>query len=148
MKKLYQLPKWKKHSRRRSMRELLKKQEQEALQHALNKAKAKTKEPPPYTGVTYIRKEHKFKIPVPEVFSLVKNVDEMLMFYKTIYAYAREKKGIFLEMSNIKQISVDAILYTISVFDHLVSRLRNSLNKCNAPILRLAPNPKLWRFQK
>jgi hypothetical protein len=105
------------------MRELLKRQEQEALQHALNKGMAKRMEPPQYTGVAYIRKEHKYEIPVPEVFSLVTNVDEMLMFYKTIYAYAQEKKGIFLDMSKIRQISVDAILYTISVFDHLEKSL-------------------------
>ncbi len=124
MKKVYQSPQWKQHSRRRSERELIKLQEKEAEEHALNVARERSKAPMRPVPVTYAKKGHRVVIPVPEVFSLLKNVDEMLVFYEEIYSCAKRRKGIFLEMSSIKELTVDAILYTISVFDHLKHSLR------------------------
>lgn len=124
MKKVYQLPKWKRHSYRRSFRELAKLQEKEAQQHAENLARERARPKKSYAPLTASKKGHRRVIPVPEVFSLLKNVDEMLVFYQQVYSCASARKGVFLEMSSIKEITVDAILYTISFFDHLKNSLR------------------------
>lgn len=125
MKKVYQLPEWRRYSRHRSRRELQKRQERLARDHALNVSREKRRivQEPPHYDVSYRTKDHKIEIPVPEVFSILDNLDEMLLFYRAIYAYALQNKKIYIQMSRIKQISVDAILYTISVFEHLEKQM-------------------------
>jgi hypothetical protein len=126
MKKSLQSPTWKRHSLRRSDRELRHKQKISKYWKAKNRRLARkqiknTKKV--FKNVTEHKQQNKTEIIVPSNFSIVANPDDMLEFFDSIYYYAKRDTAIYLEMSNISYISADAILYTISLFDYLEYKL-------------------------
>jgi hypothetical protein len=59
---------------------------------------------------------------VPVVFSIMKNPDNLLRFYKEIEKISKNGTGINFDMSNVKIITLDAILYTLSLFNYLKAK--------------------------
>ena len=93
-----------------------------------------------YDSKAIIKKKDFKKLVVPEVFSLKENIDEMLEFYNKLDENAKVNQGIELDLSHIKDISADALLYTLSVFDYYKQILRYSRIKGNLPTDKICMN--------
>ncbi|MGD1046398.1 MAG: hypothetical protein ABR936_13895 [Bacteroidota bacterium] len=127
MKKIFQSSQWKRHSRRISERELRHKQKIALYKKLRNRrlfVKYGKESVRIFRSVKPQKQHNKIEINVPSSFSIVTNPEEMLEFYNAIYYYASKDQAIYLEMSDIMHISADAILYTISLFDHLEHKFR------------------------
>ena len=64
------------------------------------------------------RKKGKYEIAVPNNFSVINNPNQMLEFFEDINYHAKKRRNIFLEMSEIQDMTSDAILYMLSMFDY------------------------------
>jgi hypothetical protein len=117
MKKLYTTPGWKRRTLKRSEDELKKRQKLSLRK----KKRTKSRIPPSYIhqpNVKVEKKNKRVKIEVPTNFSIKNNVENMLEFFDQVYYYVDKGKKIFFEMSNIKELTADAIIYMLSVFDY------------------------------
>lgn len=79
------------------------------------------------------RRKGKYEITVPNNFSVINNPKQMLEFFEDINYHARKRRNIFLEMSKIQDMTSDAILYMLSLFDYHKSVHRFSNISGNYP---------------
>lgn len=119
MKKIYQQQKWKKHS--------------EYISRKNAKRKAKKKQLFKHVKHNFLPVGTKI-ITAPKVFSLKDNVEEMLTFFSEIEDLVKNKFEIYFDMSLIEYISIDAVLYVLSMFDFFKKKLRYYSVKGNEPI--------------
>lgn len=116
MKLIYKKQKWKKYSERRAKRLLIQtRKDKKAYNKRHKRCNAKSQK------ISYdkIKKRNKrVELEAPENFSLINNIDETLSFFEAINHFIEKGKPVFLDISNIKTISCDAILYTLSRLDY------------------------------
>lgn len=123
MKKLYSTPEYKKHCaiRRRN-----------AERRVAEKKRAKKR--PPHrnfvvssnNGPLYRYKKPEavkekgnlVSIEVPEDFSIIENPEEMLSFFEELYANAKASRPVKLDLSSMKNLTPDSIVYMLSVFHY------------------------------
>lgn len=72
-------------------------------------------------------------VKAPENFSLVENTEEMLDFFKNLETAVKHKDNPFINISNIKNISEDAILYLLSRLNHFKHTIRRYNVEGNYP---------------
>lgn len=107
MVKRYQMVKWKKHQRHIQL-VALKKVRKRAKAKGLYSQKAKRINR--NANPTYVK--------APEVFSLLRNTEEMLKFFDKLHGHALRKEAVKLDLSWVNTITYDAILYTLSVIEY------------------------------
>ena len=67
------------------------------------------------------KRNKRVKIEVPSNFSIKNNVENMLEFFDQVYYYVNKGKRIFFEMSNIKELTADAI-YICFLFSIIIRK--------------------------
>lgn len=113
MKRLYQEKKWKDYSQKVSNRVLKKKQSHKKFE---KNQETNTKKIPRYRHIK--KGKNRVKITAPPIFSIVNNTEEMLRFFIETKKYVSQKMLINFDMSGIKQMTADGILYMLSLFDY------------------------------
>jgi len=113
MKKVYQKAKWKNYSQKVSIRALKKKRKDQKRKKQENK---KSRVVHHYKHVK--RKKDRVKIKAPSSFSIIYNTEEMLQFFAETKEHVSKKRQINFDMSGIKQMTADGILYMLSLFDY------------------------------
>lgn len=78
-------------------------------------------------------KKQRETILVPEQFSLTKNVDAMQKFFMKIQDVIDKNKKIFFDLSKVKVITPDAILYILSIMENLTIKRDYCEFSGNAP---------------
>lgn len=73
-------------------------------------------------------------ISAPQDFSLLNNLDETLSFFTEVDFHIHQKHNIYLDLSNVKKLSNDVILYMLSRIEYNRSRSTDKVRiKGNAP---------------
>lgn len=120
MKKLYLRNPWKKHADKRSREGANKKSKSKPPRSSfLAQHKQHYKDqgiPLPQKGKGGIR-----TIKAPEVFSLIQNTDRTLAFFEQIWGIC-ERSPIYIDLSDVTEITTESILYLLSILDRLKSR--------------------------
>ncbi len=134
MKKVYQSIEWKEHSARISRRRLKRKQENKSKRAKI----ASFAERPLYLPkrVTYadrVKKRRKVELKAPANFSIINNPDETLSFFRDYYRHVREDRRIFFDMSDVSQMTEDAILYMLSRFHYSEKAMGHDYVSGNVP---------------
>lgn len=126
MKKLYHTEDWKRHSRKKSLKALRKKQKEKKL-----RKKRKNKKEQSTISHTHIpkitRKRDRTEITSPSNFSLINNIEETIGFFNMLDHCITEGKDIFINLEDVKELTSDAIMYTLSRIDY--NRSRNPQSK-------------------
>lgn len=76
---------------------------------------------------------HTKKIKMPTNFSVVNNTNEVVGFFYQVLKIAKKGNRIYFDLSGIKNITPDAILYMRSVFDYFKEKYKFSNFSGNAP---------------
>lgn len=120
MKKLYLRNPWKKHADKRSREGTNKESKSKPSRSsflAQHKQCYKAQGIPlPLKGKGGIR-----KIKAPEVFSLIQNTDRTLAFFEQIWGMC-EHYPIYIDLSDVTEITTESILYLLSILDRLKTR--------------------------
>jgi hypothetical protein len=88
----------------------------------LSKKKARKKVKGRSYRVKPIQFHGRVTINAPNNFSIVNNLDEMLIFYDNILKTAKNKNALILEAKNIELITPDSILYLLSIFEYIKAK--------------------------
>ena len=72
------------------------------------------------------------RIKAPEVFSIVFNSDSTIEFFKKILSLIKKRKYVFVNLSAVKTITPDAILYLLVLLQE--AKYKNVIFRGNAPI--------------
>jgi len=121
MKKLYTTLEWKDYQRRRARKALRRKRKLEAKGRSRRYKIARSERAHTYrkhAPVKLEKKKRRVEIPVPSDFSIRDNVTQMLDFFDEVHAHVKKDRAIHFEMSGIKHLTADAILYMLSVFNY------------------------------
>jgi len=118
MKKLYKSQKHRRRNNRRSRRAVKRKNERRCKRRVAIRSGAVKRE---------------IRLVAPVNFSLIDNAVEALFFFEEFTKYGRRKHPVFLDMSEIREITPDAILYLLSLFDLLEEEHDFSQVKGNLP---------------
>lgn len=105
-----------KHAAKSNKRRLihnLKKRIKLRLEHEENRAQNLSE----YRKVWWNKETKEIVIEAPENFSVIDNAREMLNFFNQFRRYEKQKYKIFFDMSKVKQITGDAIVYMLASFD-------------------------------
>lgn len=106
MKKLYQGLKWKKHSQKRSFKQLaLTRKRNSRVNFAGHKSQQQLSLPP-------------IIVVAPKIFNILKNTEQMLSFFDEVREVVRKKRRVFLNMEEVSELTQDAILYMLSLIYH------------------------------
>ena len=70
-----------------------------------------------------INKNKLFKIAPPDNFSIINNPNPSILFFEELQKHMLRLDPVFVEMKNISQITVDALVYYIAVLQKLKSKL-------------------------
>ncbi len=114
MKKIYHSRKWKDYTEAKS---------QDAIDR-LRKAKRRKPSWPNKPSIISIKHHSNIKkrdgylvLSAPEDYSLINNVDETLVYFSQIDAAIAKKHKVYLDLSNVKRITTEVILYMLSRLD-------------------------------
>jgi hypothetical protein len=122
MRKLYQKEKWKKHSRA-VQRKILRKSRKKSQKHGSDIIPAQK------------RKSHKpIFVVAPVNYSLLDNTEEMLVFYDKINDLAKTGHRVFLDLRGVRNITYDALLYTLSLIDYFNAKYEPFYIEGNQPL--------------
>jgi anti-anti-sigma regulatory factor len=111
MKRLFQEEKWKRQSARRSAEELAKRGRSKSRDRATTLPSPR-KNPSIYVAVE--KKNRQVTIPAPACFDLRNNTEETLKFFNTLNLYTSRQTKIYLDLSQVQQLSTDVIGYLLS----------------------------------
>lgn len=111
MKKLYLEEKWKKHSA--------------AVQRRSLRKRKSTPVPKSFANLKFLKDLNRISIHkdtarvlAPEKFSIINNPNEMLEYFDAVHQCIRSGFKIYLDVSKVKEITFDAILYILSRMDY------------------------------
>ncbi|NKE71860.1 hypothetical protein [Candidatus Manganitrophus noduliformans] len=132
MKKLYATEEWKRRSSKRSLRTLKRKRksckysggkEEESKEKSEEKRNSKSARAS-YENVK--KRKGRIEIKAPANFSLINNIDETLLFFDTVHYYStKNQQKIYFDLSEVKELTTDAILYTLSRLEYYHERRVN-----------------------
>lgn len=136
MKKIFQTVKFKKFNKKRARRSnrrrlLFKKRLKEKNRQEQERNRAGNLNI--YNKTYRSKRTHEIVIPLPENFSIVDNAEEVLSVFSSFRRHAEKRSHIFFEMSGIKKISGDAIIYMLSMFDQQKKRFGHLNIRGNFP---------------
>jgi len=134
MKKVYQSDKWKRYSQKKSEKIIKKRQKLNAKKSAKIREFSENYKKKKISRYQDQRKKRKkITIKAPSNFSIVNNTNEMLSFFNDYYHYVREDKRIFFDMSEVSEMTEDAILYMLSRFNYSEKFLGHQYVSGNVP---------------
>jgi len=79
-------------------------------------------------------KKKKIHIQAPSNFSIIDNIDEMLLLFNKIEKLTMQTEKIFLDLSIVERITPESILYILSEFDYLKTTLNYLDISGNVPV--------------
>lgn len=120
MKKLYQSERWKEYSLRASQKQLRRDQRKKLKRKKRIRQKARKENDFGVRPAAYLTKKRhgRIEIPAPSNFSLITNTDETIAFFTEIDDCINHHRNIFFDLSGVKEITSDAILYLLSRIDY------------------------------
>lgn len=110
MKLIYKEGKWIKHSKLVSLNKLKRRKRKIDKKETLIRLSAQQ--------IRHIDRKKKVTILCPANFSIINNCEEMLLLFKQIHDNVVKLNPTFLDMSYVKYMTTDAILYMLSRFNH------------------------------
>lgn len=116
MKKLYTEKKYKDRIKRRQ-KDYLKQLRREKLRGKNRERTKKTK------SKVFRPRLPPAVIKLPEQFSLIKNIGDTIDMFKKFESRVEEGRPIYLDMSGVKYLTFDALLYLKSIIDYFTSLL-------------------------
>ena len=86
----------------------------------------------------YNRKTHKFQFSAPLNFSFISNANETNAFFNRIINFISDRrnfgKKIFIDISNIKNLTIDALMYLLAIVNNMNDSFKNKYSfSGNAP---------------
>ncbi|MCP3683821.1 MAG: hypothetical protein GY861_14140 [bacterium] len=69
-------------------------------------------------NVSYNRKQKSQEIVAPRNLSIIENAEDTLEFFHSINEHLRKRHRVFLDISSIQKLTIDAILYLLSLFKY------------------------------
>lgn len=113
MKKLYLEEKWLRHSRKKQRKSL-----EKSRKTPENNFKTRQKNNKSIVNL----ERNQARIKAPANFSVIDNTEDMLEYFRNIDVCIENNNEIYLDMSEITEISVESILYMLSRMDYYKSR--------------------------
>lgn len=120
MKKLYKTVKFRKYNRKRaerSNRRRLRHKEKKRKSRILQQTENRTNKKYLYSKTYENKRKHTVEIVMPENCSIINNTEEMLSIFRTFRKYVPKQVQIFFDMSSVSELTGDAIIYMLSMFD-------------------------------
>lgn len=139
MKRLYHFEEYKRRNKKRSERALKKRTKKTEEKKERNKYKESIlnrQEESSFNKIPYVRSKatkHFDPYRAPENFSLRNNVNEVISYFSSLINAFRRGDSAFIDISNVKEISSDVILYLLSILDMFKERGGVWQVKGNAP---------------
>lgn len=109
MKKAYRTEKYKAYAKKKAEKRLKRKRKK-------NRRKGQAE------GIRHVFRAHSHtkksrKLTVPLCFSIIENAEETLKFFHEMYLLFKNNREVQLDLSDVKKITPDALLYMLSLFD-------------------------------
>lgn len=111
MRKLFQSERWKRYVLKKSRKSLRRRQKRKKAH--INRVASQSK----ITYPNIKKKKGKLEILAPSNFSLINNTEETLEFFNAVDCSVKQHKNIFFDLSQIKELTTDAIIYILSYLD-------------------------------
>ncbi|MBV5277472.1 MAG: hypothetical protein J0647_00205 [Campylobacteraceae bacterium] len=81
----------------------------------------------------YSKRPKRHKIPMPDNFSLVDNIESTLKFFDDLLTHASKHIPVFIDSRNVKKMTPDAILYFILIIEEVRSKYSQYSISGNSP---------------
>lgn len=128
VKKVYLSPKARLHSKNRSADELSRRRSSSVKRLDANRSAAENYK------YNVVRESKPITLNVPQVFSLLKNRNELLLFFRKVDLYIGKGFRVFLNLAAISTLEPEALLYLLSYLDKLKKDRKGSMIMGNTPV--------------
>lgn len=120
MNKIKDIEDWKTQFKRKERKALKRKRQKRQIRKALakkRKSRGKVIKPVKYVH-THIHTGKHYEIDAPSNFSLTSNVEDTLQFFQEVHDCIINHRKIYLNLSNISEITTDSILYMLAQIEY------------------------------
>lgn len=121
----YEYREWKKQQNRKN---LIRRSRKKAAKRSAHSAKTKYDSGLKSTH-TYNKETNKYEFRAPLNFSLINNPEETGAFFSNMISFIKDKrnfgKALFIDISNISSLTIDALMYLLAIVNNLNSNFRD-----------------------